>query len=108
MDTMPVYIKEKLDDYSKFDELLGTSEITKVEYIEKETSIDIIALIKCIIKFDRFFDLTKLYDRILNLKVDQIKDISDAREASNYSSGIYFYRVEANNFTETKKMVLLK
>lgn len=29
-------------------------------------------------------------------------------EASNYSSGVYFYKLEADKFTETKKMVLIK
>ncbi|RPI17291.1 MAG: T9SS C-terminal target domain-containing protein [Ignavibacteriae bacterium] len=29
-------------------------------------------------------------------------------DASNYSSGIYFYRLTSNNFTETKKMMLIK
>jgi len=29
-------------------------------------------------------------------------------DATNYSSGLYFYRIQANNFTETKKMLLLK
>jgi len=29
-------------------------------------------------------------------------------DASNLSSGIYFYKLQTNNFSETKKMTLLK
>ncbi|MCK4607178.1 MAG: T9SS type A sorting domain-containing protein, partial [candidate division Zixibacteria bacterium] len=29
-------------------------------------------------------------------------------DASDMASGIYFYKLDANNFTDTKKMVLLK
>ena len=29
-------------------------------------------------------------------------------DGSNFSSGIYFYRLSSDNFTETKRMILLK
>jgi hypothetical protein len=29
-------------------------------------------------------------------------------EASSFASGIYFYKLDIGNFTETKKMVVLK
>lgn len=34
--------------------------------------------------------------------------IYDAWDASNVASGVYFYRLRANDFIQTKKMVLLK
>jgi hypothetical protein len=29
-------------------------------------------------------------------------------DASNYASGLYFYKIEAGDFVETKKMMLVK
>ena len=29
-------------------------------------------------------------------------------DGTNYASGMYFYKIEAGNFTDTKKMILLK
>jgi len=51
---------------------------------------------------------------VLGQTVDQFSGHSEAGvieiewDASNRSSGVYFYRLETDNFTETKKMVLLK
>jgi hypothetical protein len=40
---------------------------------------------------------------------NQKAGIYEARwDASNYPSGVYFYRIEIGNFIETKKMVLIK
>lgn len=38
----------------------------------------------------------------------QIGNYEVTFDASNYPSGIYFYRIEAGNFVETKKMILIK
>jgi hypothetical protein len=29
-------------------------------------------------------------------------------DASNYSSGVYFYKMTVNNYSETKKMMVIK
>ncbi|RME31061.1 MAG: T9SS C-terminal target domain-containing protein, partial [Candidatus Zixiibacteriota bacterium] len=52
---------------------------------------------------------------ILGQEVEQFKGVADAPgdyelewDASNQASGVYFYRLTAGNFVETKKMMLLK
>lgn len=40
--------------------------------------------------------------------VSEIGEVSIVWDASGYSSGIYFYKVTAGDFTDTKKMILLK
>ena len=40
-----------------------------------------------------------------NLKADSYTETFDA---SGFASGIYFYRLDASDFTQTKKMVFLK
>jgi tetratricopeptide (TPR) repeat protein len=55
----------------------------------------------------------KIYD-ILGREVYSINEFKKAGvyvikfDGSNYSSGIYFYRLESGSFVETKKMVLVK
>jgi hypothetical protein len=51
---------------------------------------------------------------VLGQTVDQFTGFSEpgrvdiSWNASDKSSGVYFYKLETNNFTETKKMILLK
>ncbi len=55
-----------------------------------------------------------IYDILGNKIKELVNDFKDTGNytvvfnASNLSSGIYFYRVQAGSFTETKKMILLK
>ncbi|HMA62732.1 MAG TPA: LamG-like jellyroll fold domain-containing protein [bacterium] len=47
-------------------------------------------------------------DVIANVKKQQAGRYSIPYNASNLSSGLYFYRIEAGKYTKTKKMMLLK
>ncbi len=55
-----------------------------------------------------------IYDALgneLEMLVDQLQQYGKYEiqwDASKYASGTYFYKIEAGDFTETKKMVLLK
>jgi hypothetical protein len=56
----------------------------------------------------------KIYDILGNEVITLLNEDKEAGiyevifNASNYSSGVYFYRIQAGSFVETKKMVLLK
>ncbi len=56
----------------------------------------------------------KVYDVLGKEVAELIKGVKEAGDyeiefkANNLQSGIYFYRVEAGNFVQTKKMILLK
>ncbi|MEG8946109.1 Ig-like domain-containing protein [Rosettibacter firmus] len=56
----------------------------------------------------------KVYDilgREVAVLVDEIQNPGNYRvtfNASNLSSGVYYYRLKANNYSESKKMILLK
>jgi predicted RNA-binding protein with PUA-like domain len=56
----------------------------------------------------------KIYDILGRLVKELVNDFKQAGyytvtfEAINYASGIYFYRIEAGDFVQSKKMVLLK
>ncbi|MBU1113936.1 MAG: T9SS type A sorting domain-containing protein, partial [Bacteroidetes bacterium] len=48
-------------------------------------------------------EVAELVNREMNAGIQSINF-----DATNFSSGIYFYRISAGNFIETKKMVLMK
>ncbi|MBK7499775.1 MAG: T9SS type A sorting domain-containing protein [Ignavibacteriales bacterium] len=56
----------------------------------------------------------KIYDILGNEVTTLVNETREAGRynvnfnASNYSSGVYFYTIKAGNFNETKKMTLLK
>ncbi|OGU52993.1 MAG: hypothetical protein A2315_01145 [Ignavibacteria bacterium RIFOXYB2_FULL_35_12] len=56
----------------------------------------------------------KVYDMLGKEIVTLVNEVQDAGyykiqfDAVNYSSGIYFYQIKTGNFTETKRMVLIK
>ena len=69
--------------------------------------------IQYVISSEQFVSL-KIYD-ILGKEVATLvnsrKAIGNYKvnfNASNLTSGVYFYRIQAGNFTETKKFILLK
>ena len=55
-----------------------------------------------------------MYDiigREINILVNDGKSAGEYKtnfDASNLASGIYFYKITAGNFVETKKMILLR
>jgi hypothetical protein len=56
----------------------------------------------------------KIFDLLgkeISTLLDDIRDPGDHSvdwDASSFASGVYFYRMQAGNFVQTKKMVLLK
>ncbi len=48
-------------------------------------------------------ELEKLKDNILNAGIFEL-----VWDASKYPSGVYFYKLEAGDFSMTKKMILIK
>ena len=50
----------------------------------------------------------KILDRRAGRVGDRAGVVEIEWDASNMASGVYFYRLKAENFTDTKKMVLMK
>lgn len=56
----------------------------------------------------------KIYDvtgRLISEMLNEVRDAGNYTmtfEGSNIASGVYFYRLESNNFVDTKRMVLVK
>jgi len=77
MNTMPVYVKIETDSLNKFDEILDLNDKYKIQHINKESTIDIIAYFKAIIQFDRYLDLNDLYMVILNSNITNDSKLKD-------------------------------
>ncbi len=60
--------------------------------------------------FKKYLNLNKGNEisRIVNNELKTVGKYSYIFDGSNFPSGIYFYRIEAGDFIETKKMILLK
>jgi len=49
--------------------------------------------------------------RVVKTLVNEFKEAGNYNvtfDGTFYASGVYFYRIEAGNFTDSKKMVLIK
>ncbi len=77
MNSMPVYVKHDNIELNKFDEILDNDKNTKIEYIDKESKINVISLFKAITQFDRFFDLSDLYYVILNSNINEKQKLKE-------------------------------
>ncbi len=77
MNSMPSIVKIENDNLSKFDEILDYNDNYKIEYIDKKTKINIIALFKAITQCDRYFDLNDLYKVILNSNITNELKLKD-------------------------------
>ncbi len=77
MKSMPIYTKEINTELSKFDEILNLNENVKIEYIDKESKINVIALFKAIIKFDKYLKLNDLYKDILEMGINKDNKVKD-------------------------------
>ncbi|MGB9697143.1 MAG: T9SS type A sorting domain-containing protein [Ignavibacteria bacterium] len=98
---------------------IGIRQISSIEPMQFSLSqnypnpFNTMTVIKYALKKRSYVNL-KLYDikgkEIFKL-VEQVQDIGEYEyrlDASNLSSGIYFYRLNVNGFTDVKKMLLLK
>jgi hypothetical protein len=56
----------------------------------------------------KVYDITGRKLATLVSKVQRAGDYGVRFDGNNYSTGIYFYRMETNGFTQTKKFVLIK
>jgi hypothetical protein len=91
------------------------NEIPKVYYIDQnypnpfnpETNINFGLPKSSDVKLTLFNIQGREIDELVNSKLEAGK-YSVNWNASNYASGVYFYRIESGNFKDVKKMVLIK
>lgn len=72
--------------------------VTKIEFAIPEVSFT---------KLSIYNTLGEEMDVLVNSQL-QAGQYSYQWDASRYNSGVYFYRLESGNFTETKRMILIK
>ena len=80
MGTSQVYVKQLTTELSKFDEILDLNDNYKIEYIDKEMTINIIDYFKAITKFDRYIKLDDLYKVILNVRINNAKKTNKLKD----------------------------
>jgi flagellar hook assembly protein FlgD len=59
------------------------------------------------VRFQIFDILGKIIDEIVNNELSAGEYLFHW-DGSNYSSGVYFYRIVTEDFSESKKMILIK
>jgi hypothetical protein len=72
------------------------------------TMINFVIPQKSVVSLNVYDISGKLVERLINNEIKTEGSYSYELDGSRLSSGIYYYRITAGNFTETKKMIMIK